>query len=350
MGANIYSLEPISRKTKSIFLAGPTMRISENFDGVNDSWRLNAINLLRKAGFTGNIIVPEFKNNTKPNGWSYEKQIEWEILGLSSATVILFWIPRELNKLPAFTTNIEFGEWLHSGKIVIGAPSDAPKNDYLKARCNKLKIQWNNTLLDTVSNAINKISSPNNEKNIFFTSDTHFNQVRTLELSKRPFDNVEQMDDQLIRNWNKVVNDDSIIFHLGDFGDPTTIKYLNGKQIIILPGNYDDEKVLKILSQDRRVKIVPKNFKIKMENIIFQLIHSIDSADKSNNFFLFGHTHGRQMVKRQGLDVGVDCHNYTPISMDDVIFYYNAITKFYDENVFSETIPPTNNGDLNGKK
>ena len=52
-------------------------------------------------------------------------------------------------------------------------------------------------------------------------------------------------------------------------------------------------------------------------------------------FNLFGHIHGRQMIKRYGLDVGVDAHDFRPISKDEVEFWMNAIKNHYDEEVFS---------------
>lgn len=33
--------------------------------------------------------------------------------------------------LPAFTTNVEFGYWLHSGKVIYGRPDNASKIKYL---------------------------------------------------------------------------------------------------------------------------------------------------------------------------------------------------------------------------
>ena len=55
----------------------------------------------------------------------------WEREALTEATVILFWIPRSLPDMPAFTTNVEFGYWLHSGKVIYGRPDDATKIKYL---------------------------------------------------------------------------------------------------------------------------------------------------------------------------------------------------------------------------
>ena len=33
--------------------------------------------------------------------------------------------------MAAFTTNVEFGYWLHSGKVIYGRPNDASKIKYL---------------------------------------------------------------------------------------------------------------------------------------------------------------------------------------------------------------------------
>ncbi len=55
----------------------------------------------------------------------------WERIGLTNASVIAFWIPRHLPDMPAFTTNVEFGYWLHTGKVVYGRPNDAEKIKYL---------------------------------------------------------------------------------------------------------------------------------------------------------------------------------------------------------------------------
>lgn len=44
-----------------------------------------------------------------------------------------FGFPRDLDVLPGFTTNVEFGYWLHDDycKIVYGRPDNAPKTKYI---------------------------------------------------------------------------------------------------------------------------------------------------------------------------------------------------------------------------
>lgn len=55
----------------------------------------------------------------------------WERIALTNASLIIFWIPRHLPDMPAFTTNVEFGYWLHTGKVIYGRPNDAEKIKYL---------------------------------------------------------------------------------------------------------------------------------------------------------------------------------------------------------------------------
>ena len=99
---------------------------------------------------------------------------------------------------------------------------------------------------------------------IWFTADTHFGQKRTLELSRRPFKSVADMDMTLFVNWENTVGHNDVVVHLGDFGDPwyveegertSLITLLPGRAIYFLPGNYDTPEVLAVLKQDPRVVI-----------------------------------------------------------------------------------------------
>lgn len=52
---------------------------------------------------------------------------------------------------------------------------------------------------------------------IFFSSDHHANHENIIKFCKRPFENTQEMNQELVRRWNEKVPKDGIVFHLGDF-------------------------------------------------------------------------------------------------------------------------------------
>ena len=74
-------------------------------------------------GFPGVVLIPERRDWV--SSFDYIDQVEWEFTCLEAATVIAFWIPRDLISLPGFTTNVEFGRYVGSGKCVYGRPASA---------------------------------------------------------------------------------------------------------------------------------------------------------------------------------------------------------------------------------
>jgi Calcineurin-like phosphoesterase len=80
---------------------------------------------------------------------------------------------------------------------------------------------------------------------VWFTSDTHFFHKRILEFTDRPCDSVEEMNEALVRNWNKHVAKGDRVYHLGDFsfGTRSQTEEMIGRlrgQIHLIRGNHDD--------------------------------------------------------------------------------------------------------------
>ena len=124
--------------SKSVFLAGPSPRDEET-----RSWRPDMIKALEQAGYDGVVFSPEprdcqFEAHDKTywirHRWSedmYIDQVQWEKIHLDMADRIIFWVPREMSKMPAMTTNVEFGRYVQSGRAIYGRPHSAPKCTYL---------------------------------------------------------------------------------------------------------------------------------------------------------------------------------------------------------------------------
>ena len=328
----LFTLENNAEECKlpSIYLAGPTPRLPEQAHIA--SWRREACDTLHDLGFNGIVYLPEWYNGTKPAEWTYSRQVSWELEKLNKASVIMFWIPRT-KELPGFTTNIEAGEFLTSPKSVFGSPQGAEKMDYLRERWDRLHKPWSDNIKSLCENALSVIGIK--QPKIWFTADTHFGSQRTLDLSRRPFHSLDSMDHEIAYKWCEKVGKEDTVYHLGDFG---SIKYLSGltfERMLLLPGNYDDQATIDALKADERVFIIPSKY-IYLDDMC--LVHEPTGAPQDIAFYLFGHIHKLQMVKRNGLNVGVDCHNFYPIDLETVNFYRTAIEKHYDQNVFLERL------------
>lgn len=166
----------------------------------------------------------------------------------------------------------------------------------------------------------------------FFTADTHFNHSRIIQYCNRPFIDANDMNEQLIANWNNVVTPDDVVYHLGDFafGDALVVdrvmRRLNFKHFHFIKGNHDkpfmdwhnnfgnDELA-------RKVTIYPHFLETKIQGNKFVLCHyAMRVWDQSHRgaLHLYGHSHGTlpDDANSKSFDVGVDCHNYHPISLE----------------------------------
>lgn len=79
---------------------------------------------------------------------------------------------------------------------------------------------------------------------VWFTSDWHLGHKRIIELCRRPFDSVEQMNAEIIENHNALVEETDVVWMLGDMimGDIEAglnlVSKINGRKHLIC-GNHD---------------------------------------------------------------------------------------------------------------
>lgn len=332
-----------SDMNNSIFLAGPCPRK----DYSND-WRNEAFRILEELGFDGNVITPtndrfqELRDNYGND--ALVQQTRWEYEAMKKASAIVFWVDRHIDKgFPAFTTNIEFGDWYDRGGTYFGFPEGADKNEYLKVRLDMVGKPYYTELKDVLKAAVDALNRPGQR---FFTSDTHFSQERTRELSRRPFPNLYEMDLEMISNWNKAVTMNDTVYHAGDFGDIETMRdilsCLNYKTLVLVLGNYDRKIVSEIeneLSMLGRDVVISSVESFEEDGKTYYVVHEPDEGSSvpeyPDNIVLYGHIHGRAFAKRNGFDLATDYHRYTPISMEQVKWFANAI-QYWDHNVFCD--------------
>ncbi len=175
-----------------------------------------------------------------------------------------------------------------------------------------------------------------------FISDTHFFHDRIIEFSKRPFNNIREMNEQLIENWNEKVGYHDIVYHIGDFALGNVpddelgaiCDSLNGT-IHLVPGNHDTLRRIEIYNKHQFI-IEPPLLHLKKQRMT--LCHfPMRSWFNSHHgeYHLHGHTHGalqeeNALMRRK--DVGVDANNFYPVSYEEVVAelkerkYYNHHT------------------------
>lgn len=161
---------------------------------------------------------------------------------------------------------------------------------------------------------------------IYVTSDTHFYHANIIKYTNRPFKDVDEMNEGLIKRWNDKVTKDDIMFFLGDFifAKPDKMAYilgrLNFKEMNIVPGNHDHQfvKWLKTTPYPN-VKVVNKIYELRVDTVDFVLCHfPIEEWDRG--IHLHGHTHGNiahrgTTIKDNRYDIGVDVYG-GPVLVD----------------------------------
>ena len=151
----VYAQDPVPRSWDvSVFLAGPTPR-----DAGVASWRPEAVDVIGRRWQAGAapggelvVFVPEVAGGGFGGGW--DAQVEWEDTCLNACDVIAFWVPRDLRTLPGLTTNVEWGRWESSGKVVLGSPPQAAKMRYLRHYARRYGVPTSDTLDDTMAAAL----------------------------------------------------------------------------------------------------------------------------------------------------------------------------------------------------
>jgi len=185
----------------------------------------------------------------------------------------------------------------------------------------------------------------------WFTADQHFAHTRIIEYVRRPFSSVEEMDSSMIQRWNERVRPEDVVYHLGDFtlsnykGFEYYLNQLNGT-IFFIPGGHDKRWMDSYRKDvvDKKFTVVSPLITIKAKDVELVLCHyALLTWEKAHygTIHLHGHSHGNlgcigRSQEGSGakpgfrLDVGVDCNNFYPVSITDIlnrIDSYEGITK-----------------------
>lgn len=172
----------------------------------------------------------------------------------------------------------------------------------------------------------------NNNKQLWFTSDSHFGHKNIIRFSNRPFKDVDHMNEELIRLWNSYVGPDDDVYHNGDFSLTTPNKTgeildrLNGN-IHLITGNHEKSVLKKEGVRNRFVWIKPYHELVVGNQLIVLCHYAMRVWNKSHHksWMLYGHSHDSMEHEQWGrsMDVGVDSAyrilgEYRPFSYDEI--------------------------------
>jgi Nucleoside 2-deoxyribosyltransferase like len=153
----VMARESIPVGPPSVFLAGPT------HPDPAKSWRPAMIAALDRQWDHDRgqltVLTPESRGGQRAR--RYRDQFEWEVSARRQASAVLFWIPRDVTELPGFTTNVEFGVDVGTGRAVLGCPPDCPspeRNRYLVHLAQLYGVPVSSPLAGTVTNALQLIT------------------------------------------------------------------------------------------------------------------------------------------------------------------------------------------------
>lgn len=179
----------------------------------------------------------------------------------------------------------------------------------------------------------------------YFIADLHFGHKNCLAFDNRPFNKIEEHDQYIIEEWNKVINLDDDVYILGDiswYGSEKTVEIfssLNGNKHLII-GNHDKKLLRNAKLRSLFVEIADyKEIDIGDGKKIVLCHYPIPCFNKHyyGHYHFYGHVHNgfewnmMENIKRQMVELyDVPCNmfnigamipymNYTPRTLEEII-------------------------------
>ena len=176
---------------------------------------------------------------------------------------------------------------------------------------------------------------------VFLTSDTHFGHKGICQFTNydgspvRPWDSVEEMDEEMVKRWNETVGPKDKVYHLGDVvinrKSLQILDRLNGDKVLI-KGNHDIFPLKDYVKYFRDIRA----YHVMNGCILSHIpVHKDSIARFGAN--IHGHTHGNRVRKLRGVNVKtgellysdvidpsyfcvcVEQTDFRPISFEDVM-------------------------------
>ena len=162
-------------------------------------------------------------------------------------------------------------------------------------------------------------------KNRWIVSDTHFGHKGVTQFLKadgtkvRPWDNPDEMDEDMVRMWNELIAPNDRVYHLGDVVINRRclpiLDRLNGKKVLIR-GNHDIfhlDEYTRYFEDIRGYNILSK------ERIIMSHIPVHPSQLERWKANVHGHLHTNVLDDPRYINVCVEQTDFKPVLLEEVL-------------------------------
>lgn len=188
---------------------------------------------------------------------------------------------------------------------------------------------------------------------IWFTSDQHFGHANIIKYCTRPFKDADEMDVEIMRRHNAVVDAYDTVYHLGDFSmhprHLEKLKLLKGIHRLVM-GNHDHCHPVHKNTIEKRARLQSLYFESGFQSVEISrlismwdnpeltwrraLLHHLpytgdhhDSEERYRDlrpkddglWLLHGHVHTTWKTRGKMINVGVDQWDFTPVPATRII-------------------------------
>jgi len=157
-------------------------------------------------------------------------------------------------------------------------------------------------------------------RRVFVISDTHLGHTNILkyEPEHRPFDTIEEHDEKLIELWNKRVEPQDIVWHLGDVALKRSalhvVSRLNGEKRLVM-GNHD---IYPISEYSEYFKIICGSATHKGYLLSHMPVHPCQLGRFKGN--VHGHMHSKNLDDKRYFNASAENLGLTPMLFDFINF------------------------------
>jgi calcineurin-like phosphoesterase family protein len=183
----------------------------------------------------------------------------------------------------------------------------------------------------------------------YWTSDLHLGHANIIGYCRRPFANVEKMNNALIERWNDTIADGDEVWVLGDFALGTIAhtlplaRRLRGHKVLVA-GNHDrcwakgwhaTSKWVERYRDAGFAEILQGTVEVQLgthEAVACHLPYNGDSHDHDRfvderpvdegRVLLHGHVHDTWKINGRQINVGTDVWDYRPVSDETILEEY----------------------------